>query len=396
VATPEGGATRRRRLLALLLALVVPPLLVRGCLLDSYVIESESMAPTFLGGGEEPDHLLVLRRGADGSTPQRHDVVVLDGTVDPELPEGIGSVLKRIVGLPGEYVSVERGDLYAGPSSPPPLVRKPDDLIASLLVPVHEGAGLTAPWAWAGPGRREDLPSGGTRLVPVPAGEPGQALFGGLVENGSAGERGGEPVADTALEVVVGEGGAVLELALREGADVFRARLADGARGGATLWHNLGGGVVARAEAFEGLAPGQRVLLWNVDDGVRLRVDGRTLLAWDYERNAAQVPGGPHNEPSLSVDGGSLELLSVRVLRDIHYTAQGSIGTGPEAPCHLGQDHYFILGDNSHLSRDSRYFGPVPGTALRGRPIAIYRPWSRAGWLGRAGVPNGAGDGLRN
>jgi signal peptidase I len=386
VSTPEARAPRRRRFWALLLALLVPPLLVRGCLLDNYVIESESMAPTLRGGGLQPDHLLVLRRSADGSALQRFDVVVLDGAVDPELPREVGSVLKRVAGLPGEYVAVIDGDLYAGPESPPPLVRKDDTLIAALLVPVHAGRGLTEPWAFAGPGEREDLAAGGTRLIA--GAELGQALFGGIVEDGLLGEPGGEPVSDTALEVIVGEGDAVLELTLREGADVFRARLADAARGGATLWHNLGGAVVARVPDFVGLSPGQRVLLWNVDDGVRLLVDGRTLLAWDYAANAAQVPGGPHNEPSLSVEDGWLELLSVRVLRDIHYTAQGAIGTGRQAACHLGPEHYFVLGDRSRVSRDSRYFGPVPDSAMRGRPIAIYRPWSRAAWLDRSGVPS--------
>jgi signal peptidase I len=386
MAAAERG-TRRRRLVALLAALLLPPLLVRGCLLDSYVIESESMAPTLRGGGPQADHLLVLRRGADASGPQRFDVVVLDGSVDPELPGHVGSVLKRIAGLPGEYVAVHGGDVYAGPETPPALVRKPDALIAALLATVHEAQGLAAPWNWAGPGERVALPSGGTRLS---AGdEPGQALYGGLVQDGMLGEEGGEPVADTALEVVVGAGDAVLELTLREGADVFRARLADPARGGATLWHNLGGGVVAEEPGFAGLAAGGRVLLWNVDDGVRLRVDGRTVLAWDHEGRAPPVPGGPHNEPSLSVQGGSLELRRVRVLRDIHYTTQGAIGTGLDAPCHLGPGHYFVLGDRSRVSRDSRYFGPVPASALRGRPIAIYRPWSRAAWLGRSGVPSG-------
>jgi hypothetical protein len=89
-------------------------------------------------------------------------------------------------------------------------------------------------------------------------------------------------------------------------------------------------------------------------------------------------------------------LLTVRVLRDIHYTGQGAIGTGAEAACHLGPEHYFVLGDHSRVSRDSRYFGPVPGSALRGRPLAIYKPWSRAAWLDRAGVPTGGSDGARD
>ncbi|HZJ71929.1 MAG TPA: S26 family signal peptidase, partial [Planctomycetota bacterium] len=184
-----------RRVLAWALALILPPLLVRGCLLDSYAIQSASMEPAFHGAaGGHGDQLLVLRRGVDWRPVQRFDAVVLDGSIDPELPEGVGAVLKRVAALPGEYVYVADGDLYAGDSPRPPLVRKSDALVAGLLVTMRESTALEAPWSWIGPGSRESLPGGGVRLGT--GGEEGQAVYGQLVDDGLPGSPGGESVSD--------------------------------------------------------------------------------------------------------------------------------------------------------------------------------------------------------
>lgn len=42
-------------------------------------------------------------------------------------------------------------------------------------------------------------------------------------------------------------------------------------------------------------------------------------------------------------------------------------------------DHYFVLGDNSAHSQDSRYYGPVPEANLVGKVTKIFSPPARAG-----------------
>jgi hypothetical protein len=383
-AAPPAPRPRRRSLALLLAVVLLPALFVRGCVLDTFVIRSASMAPFFEGSAEGGDHLLVLRDGLDPRPLQRWDALVVEGAVDRELPEEFGALLKRLAVLGGERAELRAGDLWVapGPDAPLALARKPDGLVRRLLVTVHEAQGLSAPWTWEGPGERSEGP-GGTVLRGGQT--PGRALFAEAVTDGLPGEPGENAVSDTALRVLLGGGDGVLELQLREGADVFRARLAPAARGGAALHHNLAG-VVAAAPGFPGLRAGDEVLAWNVDDGVRVFVNGAMLLAWDQPAHDPPPPGAAaRNDPALLVSEGELVVRRLAVLRDLHYTGEGEWPRGGEFRMPPG--HLFLLGDNSRRSRDSRWFGPVEEAAVLGRPIARYAPWARAGRLDRTGLP---------
>ncbi|MFT7464269.1 MAG: type IV secretory pathway protease TraF [Pseudohongiellaceae bacterium] len=363
-----------------MLAVLLPATLVRSCVLSTYRIQSGSMAPALLEG----DHLLVVRSGVDPSPVRRWDVVVMDDRV----LEGVGlelyeAVVKRVVGLPGERLEVRGGDVWVGAAvGALSLAAKPDDLVRDLLVSVHGGQGLQQPWRWVNQGGLETLADGAVRLQAPNS--RAVAHFEAAITEGGA-DLDGELVGDTALSVVVGAGDAALLLGLREGADALRVRLAEAAHGGVTLHHNTAGGEVAAAAGFEGLRPGQTVLFWNVDNRVRLWVDDELVLSYDYEENTRQPPGTTLvNTPELGVEGGSLEIRSVEVLRDLHYSQLGTYGTQPGGaltPYSIPLENLFLLGDASLTSRDSRYFGAVSLEALLGRPFALYLPWARARWL---------------
>jgi len=380
----SGARSRgRRRSWLWLLALLTPALAI-PLTLSTHVIVSPSMEPALMTG----DYLFMLRDAVDTRPLARWDVVAIDASVMDDVGEDVDSLVKRVVGLPGEYVEIRGGDVFVGSSRGDlALARKPDDLIRRLLVPVDEGPGLPPSWQWTGPGEREPA-DGGTALA-SPEGV-GWAFLDDVVRDGLGPWRGEAIVSDTALEVVVGVGDGVLVLGVREGADIFRARIAPRARGGLSLHHNRGGGVVARREEHPGLRAGQRVLLWNVDNGVRLTIDEEVALAYDYDRNNVETPGATlNNTPELGVEGGSLVIRGTRVLRDLHYGAQGTYGTRPGSgttPVAVPPGHFFFLGDLSHQSRDGRHRGPVPLESIQGRPVARYLPLDRARWLRAAGV----------
>ncbi|HET9010772.1 MAG TPA: signal peptidase I, partial [Gemmatimonadaceae bacterium] len=57
-------------------------------------------------------------------------------------------------------------------------------------------------------------------------------------------------------------------------------------------------------------------------------------------------------------------------------TADAAVGYHPSrnnwGPLVVPQEQYFVLGDNRDNSLDSRYWGFVPDSLLRGRPEVVY------------------------
>jgi signal peptidase I len=91
----------------------------------------------------------------------------------------------------------------------------------------------------------------------------------------------------------------------------------------------------------------------------------------------------PANESpiSLAVRGGEATVSDFRIYRDIYYTA--TLANTPRLPnatmssVQLGPDEYFVLGDNSPVSNDSRFWpnGPiVRGSLLMGKPFLVHLP----------------------
>jgi signal peptidase I len=53
----------------------------------------------------------------------------------------------------------------------------------------------------------------------------------------------------------------------------------------------------------------------------------------------------------------------------------------PDSIWQLGQDDYFVMGDNRNRSDDSRYFGAVGREQISGLVLLRYYPVSAAGWV---------------
>jgi signal peptidase I len=84
--------------LALLIVLIVIPL--RVFVVSPFVVDGESMHPTF----ENLDYLIVDELSTTSTAPARGDVIVFRYPGDPSV-----FYIKRIIGLPGETVSINHG-----------------------------------------------------------------------------------------------------------------------------------------------------------------------------------------------------------------------------------------------------------------------------------------------
>jgi len=53
--------------------------------------------------------------------------------------------------------------------------------------------------------------------------------------------------------------------------------------------------------------------------------------------------------------------------------------TTPAKSITLGDDEYFVMGDNSERSFDSRYFGPIKRSSILGKVVYRHAPAHRKG-----------------
>lgn len=90
----------------------------------------------------------------------------------------------------------------------------------------------------------------------------------------------------------------------------------------------------------------------------------------------------PDSSPvRIGVVGGTVRVDSLRLFRDVHYTAEAGQHATRD-PLQLGTDEFFMLGDNSPVSLDSRSWPSpvVPRRLLIGKPLVVHLP-SRPGRL---------------
>ena len=77
---------------------------------------------------------------------------------------------------------------------------------------------------------------------------------------------------------------------------------------------------------------------------------------------------------SILINGSPVQIPSL--LSQIQWRNRGEYGQ-PGKPVQIPKDSYFVLGDNSNSSRDSRYLGFVHRRDFIGQVFCIYWPWER-------------------
>jgi signal peptidase I len=352
-------------------------LLLRWQVVAAYHIPTKSMEPTLHGDPADGDKILVNKLYFHLYEPKRWQVAVFERDGEDR------NLIKRIVGLPGETMDILGGDILIDEA----IARKPRGVQDELLVPVFarnrnlilelDGDSAVGLEAWDGTGEWNQA----EERFACTAGEADvvRLAWPGRVRDeypGGGKRYDSEEVGDLVLRFIVHpeQGATTVGVVLREGDDTFRARIPVGSTGDAVLLHageDHAGEEVARAEGCS-LSAGReaRVRFANLDGVVTLEVDDVEVLSYEPpEPSVAADIESPVAE--LGFRGGSAEFRAVELLRDIYYRTESSL------PTEIPEDHYFMLGDNSGNSMDSRTWGSVPKAGLIGRPIFVIWPPSR-------------------
>jgi hypothetical protein len=122
----------------------------------------------------------------------------------------------------------------------------------------------------------------------------------------------------------------------------------------------------------------------SVDQQFLFAVDGVTLISFDCDKvelpldenipQSDQLPRLPTDaQVAIGVGGLRVQVRELRLLRDIYYTNGPKVVTDAEDRIYqLGEGEYFVLGDNSPISLDSRQ---DRSSAIVNQRDLLGKPW---------------------
>ncbi len=328
------------------------------------------------------DRVLIDRSAFQLRGPRRWEVVAFE-----RIDEGQGMVVKRVVGLPGETIQCVGGRVYIEGK----LLRKDLRQQRAMRILVHDDdySGPVPRW------RPQDFGSNWTRNEgkPVHTESPNDEI-GWLVYNHANGaakfvtdetfyNRGrmqsrDEEIHSTPdvamsfrLQDVHGRG--MIWLQATDGRDEFMVQI-DPREKKFTVLKNRkplpgGSGDVPgplRGETFE---------VSLIDRQFLLAVGSKTLFT-----AAINTPGEPPLSPqplAIGVQGLGMAIDRLRVYRAIYYSEPQAVTNEPSPVYMIGPDEYFVLGDNSPISEDSRTWTEnrvVRHKSLVGKPFIVIYP----------------------
>ena len=366
-----------------------------------------------VGLGEVPavecngDRLLVQKFLFDIRPPRRWEVSVFLSNDEPDQ-----AYVKRVVGLPGETIQVVEGDVYINGK----VARKSLDEQRAMRIPVYDNdympddsdrfprwrfrldrSNRVTPSGWRAEGSRflhDPVAKNGERedWVEYRHFDPDRSRYGPVRDfcpyNGDD-VRSDNAVDDLMISADVSVRPDVKSFVVRldRGSDHFVVTLpVDGhsrvqvrRNGRALELTNARGGLTSSKAETPRFS---RLEASVIDRRVTVALDGVPLFdPIDFDDPRAPGFGTPGSPLAFGVTGGSAEVRHVRVDRDIYYT--GQLAGGPRRPFAidkayvLGAGQFFVLGDNSPVSNDSRFWETspvVPADRFLGKPFLVHLP----------------------
>lgn len=354
---------------------------------------------------------------------RRWDVIVFRDPADPQ-----SNYIKRVVGLPKESIEIVDGDVYiAQDGQPAHIARKTpaaQEVLWSIVLDQNYRPTATSDEAahpsWQPDSRSSSGWSGlDTRVLRyAPTGSAGAIRFvprdgrESIYDVSEYNHRPPEnPVRDLRVraELTLAHSNPNATFAIELQCDDTRFRATYAATGEVRLemQRELGQPTTigrARSERLLATVP-VAVELSQVDYRATVRVAGVELIRTEDAQYAppADPPARASSGVRMIGDGVPLILRNVRIDRDVYYTqSYRSRRAMAGEPFHLNANEYFVLGDNSANSHDSREWfkagphlrerdppyrlGTVPADQIVGRAFFVYLP---------SMIPSGNGAGIR-
>jgi signal peptidase I len=387
----EAGDLRRQvREIADSLAIAfILAMVIRHYVLEVFKIPTKSMQPTLLGDPWTGDKILVNKFAYDFRDPQRWEVAVFKYPVDTSR-----NYIKRVVGLPGETIEVRHGDVYINEE----IARKPW-VVQEGLWRRSSRSGEAASWRPKGPDDDRHWELRDNQFVVSCEGEEASTVLEyardilAYEERHFRHSRGSfQPIRTSdvmvrfLLEPRKMAGSVDVELAVESAVstsdklDHWKVLFPLGERG--TLKPKLFrfGESVATGKpcAFERERP-TLVQVCNVDRTIIVRVGGREVIHEPYEpvRSDSRWPGyRDHARVRLGCQGGRVAFRDPGIYVDVYYTERPQ-KFGVLDRYRIGPDRFFVLGDNSANSNDSRQWETVPRSYLVGEAFVVLWPLGR-------------------
>lgn len=351
------------------------------------------------------DRLLVQKFLFDFRAPRRWEVAVFQSPNEP-----MQAYVKRVVALPGESVQIVDGDIFInGKVAHKTLTeqramriavydhnhvpRDSDRYPRWMFRPSSAKYAGTQKSGWMTRGARffhetsPELAADQLDWLEYTHWEPDRSKYGPVLDFASYNGmdlRGENPVPDLFLEAKLAPGSDLNDVSLRlsRGADRFVVSLPVDGRGKLEVRRN------GRLEPL--LKPGSGLISTGKPQHVEASLFDRRLTVVvdgvvqfepiDFLPNGLG-PRGFASPIGIGVKSGHLDVSDVKLFRDVYYTS--SLANTPrrpfgvETPYVLGKDEFFVLGDNSAVSNDSRFWDEspvVPRGMFLGKPFLVHLP----------------------
>jgi signal peptidase I len=383
--------------IAFILAMVI-----RHYVLEVFKIPTKSMEPTLLGDPWSGDKILVNKFAYDFRSPRRWEVAVFKYPKDTTK-----NYIKRAIGLPGETVRVMHGDVYINGAIAPKPWGVQQDLWRLTPHSLEPEA-----WAFAGPDGTRRPPSGLEFTADCTGGGNAELGYDRTILAYETDKIGGLFTSDIMVEFTLipreAAGFVGVEITLtpplnrEEVLDRWEARFPlSGPECVPEVWRGPATSATLFAAGTRCRLPkdkAARIQVCNVDQSIIVRVNGTEVIAKDYELPPRVFESRAYTRQAWVRLRWSHAHATVRdpaVYVDVHYTSDDvradgrdvSFGDyrnrpdvaawGVKAPYQLKEDEYFVLGDNSANSNDSRAWQTVPRSYLVGEAFMVLWPLGR-------------------